>query len=383
MKKICILGGGASALICACFAPSDVLVTLIEQNDKVGKKILATGNGRCNLTNSNMNKYSYSANIESFIKRFSSHDVINFFSSIGLETYADEQGRVYPLSNSAVSVLEVLKNFILQKNNVNIITGKKFLNLTKEDKGFKVFYEDSFEVFDSVVVALGNNASLSIFDKLGVKIKPFVPSLCALKTKRNKTLAGVRISNVKVTCKDVGFEEVGEVQFREDGVSGIVVFNLSAFFARQNKLFDFYLDFLPNLSSDELIEKLKNRRIKLNNYLIDDFLTGFFIKAINFDLLSKLKLDLNKKVCSLTDKNLLELASLIKNYKIEPLDFLNNNQVCSGGVCLDQLDQNLQALFCKGLYFIGEVVDVDGVCGGYNLQWAWTSGKIVGESLWN
>lgn len=381
MKKVCILGGGASALMCACFAPNDVLVTLIEQNDKVGKKILATGNGRCNLTNINMNKCSYNVNIESFLKRFSCQDVIGFFSSIGLETYADEQGRVYPLSNSAVSVLEVLKNHILQKNNVNIVTGKKVTNLTKEESVFKVFYEDSFEVFDSVVVALGNNASLSIFDKLSVKTKPFVPSLCALKTKKNKTLSGVRISNVKVNCKDVGFEEVGEVQFREDGVSGIVVFNLSAFFARQNKLFDFYLDFLPNLSKDELIEKLKNRRIKLNNYLIDDFLTGFFIKAVNFDLLSKLKLDLNKKVNSLSDKNLLELASLIKNYKIVPLDFLNNNQVCSGGVCLDQLDQNLQALFCKGLYFIGEVVDVDGVCGGYNLQWAWTSGKIVGENL--
>ena len=382
MKSVAVLGGGASALMCACFAMDNVEITIIEQNEKVGKKILATGNGRCNLTNVNMNKYSYSCNISNYLNKFTTEQTIKFFNSIGLDVYSDEEGRVYPFSNSAVSVLECLKNYLQTKKNVKFCTGKTFVGFKKEANKFKVVMQDEVLYCDEVVVALGNKADLSIFEKFNLQTKSFVPSLCALKTAKNKNLAGVRVDNVKVICKSVGFEEIGEVLFREDGISGIVIFNLSAYLARKNNFKqNIVLDFMPSISEQDLFQKLKDRAKLLKNYKINDFLTGFFIKQLNYDLLLKLKFNLEKRVEMLTDNDISSLSHLIKNYIVTTDGYLNNNQVCSGGVELNSLDDNLQAKNCKGLYFIGEVVNVDGVCGGYNLQWAWTSGKIVGENL--
>lgn len=384
MKKVCVLGGGASGLMCACFAKETAIVTIVEENLKIGKKILATGNGRCNLTNVNMNKCSYNNNLNKFFKQFSQNNTIDFFNQIGLETYVDEQGRVYPFSMNADSVLGVLVNFLKQKKNVKIETNKHFIGLKKESSGFRVFFEDSSEFFDEVVVALGNKANLSIFDELGVKTKPFVPSLCGLKTKKYKNLAGVRVSGVLVKCPSVNFEEVGEVLFREDGISGIVIFNLSAHLARTRKFSaQIYVDFLPNKTAEEVKFLLYERKKLLKNYKIDDFLTGFFNKNINFELLTKISVNLNKPVSELKEQDIFNLATEIKNYKIDCFDSLNNNQVFSGGVCLGELTDNLESVKIPGLFFVGECVDVDGVCGGYNLQWAWTSGKIVGENIWN
>lgn len=382
MKSIAILGGGASALMCACFIKDNVSVDIIEENDKVGKKILATGNGRCNLSNVNMNKYSYSCDINKYLNRFSVVQTIDFFKSIGLITYVDEEGRIYPFSNSAVSVLEVLKNYLSNKSNIHFLTGKKVLDLEKVGEEFKVILQDEILSYNKVVVALGNKADLTMFNKFNISTKPFTPSLCALKTTKNKNLAGVRVDNVRVVCKDVNFDEQGEILFREDGVSGIVIFNLSAYLARNNNYnTDILLDFVPNLTEQDLFQMLKNRVNLLKNYKIDNFLTGIFIKQLNYDLMQRLKFDLDKKVSLLTDNQILSLAKLIKNYHINTLGYLNNNQVCSGGVELKSLDNNLQAKNIDGLFFIGEVVNVDGVCGGYNLQWSWASGKIVGENL--
>lgn len=382
MKSIAILGGGASALMCACFIKDNVKVDIIEQNDKVGKKILATGNGRCNLSNVNMNKYSYSCDINKYLNRFSVVQTIDFFKSIGLEMYIDEEGRIYPFSNSAVSVLEVLKNYLSNKDNIHFLTGKNVLDLKKDGGDFKVVLQDGVLSYDKVVVALGNKADLTIFNKFNIIAKPFTPSLCALKTAKNKNLAGVRVDNVRVVCKDINFDEQGEILFREEGISGIVIFNLSAYLARNNNYnVDIILDFMPKLTEQDLYLKLKNRADMLKNYKIDDFLTGIFIKQLNYDILQRLKFDLNKKVLSLTNNQISSLAKLIKNYHIYTCGYLNNNQVCSGGIELDSLDDNLQAKNVDGLFFIGEVINVDGVCGGYNLQWAWTSAKIVGENL--
>lgn len=382
MKKVCVLGGGASGLMCACFANESTMVTVVEENSKSGKKILATGNGRCNLSNVNMNKCSYNCNIDEYLKLFSQKDTIAFFKQIGLETYVDEQGRVYPFSMSASSVLEVLVNFLNQKKNVKIVTNKQFTGLKKESGGFRVYFADSSEYFDEVVVALGNKANLSEFDNLGIKTKQFVPSLCGLKTKKNKVLAGVRVSNVLVKCPSVNFEEIGEILFREDGVSGIVIFNLSAFLARVGNFnAKIYVDFLPNKSVQDVIFLLNNRKALLHNYKVDNFLTGFFNKNVNFNLLTRIGVNLEKTVCDLSEQEIINLATEIKNYKIDCFGSLNNNQVFSGGVCLDGLSEHLESLKMPALFFVGEVVDVDGVCGGYNLQWAWTSGKIVGENL--
>lgn len=382
MKKVCILGGGASALMCACFAPSNVKITILEQNTKLGKKILSTGNGRCNLSNVYMNKCSYNQDVSNYLCRFNQQSTVQFFNSIGLETYADDQGRVYPFSNTAVSVLDVLKNYVMAKQNVQVKTGASFVALEKDENGFKVHDQNGFEHFDNVVVALGNSANLDMFNKFNVQTRQFVPSLCALYAKVNKSLAGVRVSNVELACKSVGFSERGEVLFKQDGISGIVVFNLSAHLARRNCFnAEVCIDFAPDIAEADLLNKLKNRQKILNNTENYHFLDGFFNNLLNIDLLTRAKIDVNKNASCLSVQDLTNLCSVIKCYKVQTHGAQNNNQVASGGVVLSDLDCNLQSKKTKGLYFIGEIVDVDGVCGGYNLQWAWTSGKIVGESL--
>lgn len=381
MKKVCILGGGASALMCACFAKEDVDVVILEQNAKLGKKILATGNGKCNLTNLYMNKCSYNQDIAGYLNRFNQQDTIAFFNSIGLEVYADDEGRVYPFSNTAVSVVDVLNCAVSNKSNIKFVN-EYFVDLQKCDNGFMVITQNNSYYFDEVIVALGNSANLNVFEKLGLCVTPFLPSLCALGAKVNKKLAGVRISNVMLKCPSIGFSEMGEVLFRQDGISGIVVFNLSARLARKrNYNAKVFLDLAPSMSIQELQQKLKNRQKvfkKCDNY---HFLSGFFNNFLNLDILSRAKIDLDKKVEMLSQFEIDKICNIIKNFEIEVTCALNNNQVVSGGVALNELDDSLQSKNVKGLYFIGEVVDVDGVCGGYNLQWAWTSGKIVGESL--
>lgn len=384
MEKIAIIGGGASALMCACHIKNKD-VTIFEMAEKFGKKILATGNGRCNLTNVNMNSCSYNQNVENYLKRFSCEDAISFFEGIGLETYADEEGRVYPISNTATSVLSVLKNYVEKQKNIKIQTNKQILDVFCEKNTYKViFLDNSFEYFDKVVVASGNYTNLKIFDKFNVLYKNFTPSLCSLKTSKHKNLSGIRVDNVNVICRsaNIDFEEIGEILFKDEGISGIVVFNLSARMARiNNYCHSVYFDFLPNIDSKDVFKKLEKRKQMLGDLKVEEFLTGMFHKGLNYEILKRSNINLEKPVKQLGNEEIKQIVKNIKEFKLSTCGYYENNQVVSGGVVLDCLDIDLQCKNQKGLYFIGEVCDVDGACGGYNLQWAWTSGVIVGESL--
>lgn len=381
MKDVAILGGGASALMCACFAKQNV--TIFEKADKCGKKILATGNGRCNLTNLNMNNCSYNQDISVFLNKFNQQQTLSFFNTIGLEVYSDTEGRVYPISNSATSVLSVLKNCINLKKNIKINAEKSVKDIIFSKNKYKLVFENNkFEYFDKVVIASGNKTELAIFNKFNIKSKPFKPSLCSLKTKPHKNLSGVRVDNVLVKCNDLNFKEIGEILFKDDGISGIVIFNLSAYMARQNDYCQkVSFDFLPNVEDAKLLQMLQARKAAFGDYLCDEFLTGMFHKVLNYEILKRCGISLNKKVADLTKTDLQKICSNIKNYEIKTTGYFENNQVASGGILLNELTNNLESKTNKGLYFIGEVCDVDGVCGGHNLQWAWTSGKIVGENL--
>ena len=385
MKEVCVIGGGASALMCACFARENINLTIYEKTAKIGKKILVSGNGRCNLTNKNMNKHSYNCRIDKYIKRFSNEDTIKFFNKIGLETYVDDEGRVYPISNSSQSVLDVLKNQIEQKNNVKTVQNAEIIDIYNKNGTYFVKFSDlTTKMFDAVVFASGNQTNLKLLDNFAIQYKNFSPSLCSLNASVNKSLSGIRVSNVGVSCKicDDKFYEIGEVLFKENALSGIVVFNLSSFMSRNNKYDnDVYIDFMPQLNNDELKCKLKQRVVNLAKLKIKDFLTGFFAGPVAELILSSAHLNYNLAISTINEKQIDSIVDLIKNYHIKTFSPCDNNQICSGGVILDGLDDNLQSVNNQGLYFMGEVIDVDGVCGGYNLQWAWTSGKIVGESL--
>ena len=345
-NKVAILGGGASAIMCAIRASSNSNITIFEKSAKLGKKILATGNGRCNLANKYMNKHSYNIDLSNYLKRYSVQSVLKYFQDIGLEYYFDEENRAYPISNSANSVRDVLLNALNQNKNINVKYGKTFVDIKKHDGKYHVFFDDnSFEVFDKVVVALGNEANLDVFKKLNIIVEGFKPSLCSLKTMPNKNLGGIRVSNVKVLCElgNIKFEETGEILFKENAISGIVIFNLSSHLARKNvKNIDFFIDFLPKFNKNELFLYLKSRKELLGEYLCKDFLRGVFVSALADLFMSGAKINPAQKVINISDKQLSALVDLIKNHKFTMMGYENNNQVMSGGVLIDELDDNLQ-----------------------------------------
>ena len=379
MKKYdaVIVGGGAAGSMCALTAKGKD-VAILDAGSRIAKKLMVTGNGRCNLTNQNVNSSFYNTDLKKFFDRFDNKKTLNFFEKLGLEMYADEEGRVYPLSNTAKSVVDVIESHL----QCDVFLGEKAEKLSHANGLFYIKTEK--EVFEAqkLVLAIGGNCEWC-FGDLGLKFSKFRPSLVGLQSKDTRDLNGVRLSNVKVTAKtSSGTEktEVGEVQFRENGLSGIVIFNMSSLFARENNYNGkIEIDLLPQLSEKQVAEKITKR--KNSSMRMDKLFVGMFHNAVANEVFKQAKLNTNKVCKTLTDEEAQKLAHAIKFLHFSVCGACENNQIYAGGIELNDLTENLESKKIMGLYVIGEAVNVDGVCGGYNLQWAWTSGHIVGEQL--
>lgn len=383
---IVILGAGASGCMCALTAStSRKNILLIDKANKAGKKLMATGNGRCNLSNNNISPSEryFNQNIDKFINRFDNKASIEYFKKLGLITYSDDEGRIYPFSNSAKSVIDVINNELANHDNITLSLENEIEKVEKNDKYFIIYTLKGQFSCDKLVIASGGKSAENLIKEFKISAKPFVPSLVALKTQNTRSLENVRISNVKVegVCKSKSYSENGEILFKDSGISGIVAFNLSTLFARENNFNGkINIDLMPSVKNYDLVKLLQERR-KLN-VKIKNFFDGLFISQVGYYILNNAKVKDEDRPCStLTDSEIKKFANLIKNITLEVKGHYDNNQVYSGGVLLNSLTENLENRQIKNLYFCGEVCDVDGVCGGYNLQWAWTSGHIVGESL--
>ena len=381
---VVIIGAGASGVTCAIKAKQNgVNVALVDSSFYPCKKLLVTGNGRCNLTNTKIENKNYNQNLDLFFKRISNIETIKFFNQLGLETFSDDEGRVYPITNSAKSVVDVL-NYKLKKLNIPVFSETTILNIEKNDNFYSLKCDNCEFKSKKVVVATGGVFENCLLHNLDIKIRKPVPSLVSLKTEENtKMLSGVKLSCVLVDGFINGkkiFSQKGEVLFKDKGLSGIVIFNLSSQFARNNQ-FDgnVVIDLMPNYSDKELFKIIKDRLKKFKH--VKDLFMGMFVPAIANDIISRCRLNFNQQSLNLSDNDIFNLIAIIKGLSFKIVDCYDNNQVFSGGVLLEGLDENLQSKLNKNLYFCGEVCDVDGECGGYNLQWAWTSGMIVGESL--
>lgn len=383
VKEVIIIGGGASGLMCAVTcALKGIKTCILESNLKVGKKILVSGNGRCNLTNKNLNKESYN-NYPSQFNVFGSSQTINFFNKLGLETYFDDEGRCYPVSNHSSAVLDVLINQ-LNKTNCEIFTNCNVVKVEKNEN-FKVITSSGDFYANKVVVATGGNTAKNILSNFNLKIKENVPSLCSLITKENtKLINGIRVrAKISILSKNGKMEETGELLFKERGVSGICVFNLSAKMNWENiKNAELNINLLHCVTKEELIKKLNERKTNLKCFAVKNFFDGLFHKNLGLELINRCRISLTKTVDELTNKELEKLCNEILHFKLNVVGFDNNNQVHHGGVDLAEVTENLECKQIKNLYLCGEALNVDGVCGGYNLQWAWTSGHIVGENIW-
>ena len=375
--EVIIIGCGVSGTMCALTTKSKS-VAIIDGNYLPAKKILVTGNGRCNLSNLNTNSTFYNTNIDNYLNKFDVKHTLSFFENLGLEWYADEEGRVYPFSNSAKSIVDVLTKDLTQK--ADLFMNEIVESVKSENNKFVVSTNKNTFLCQKLVIATGGN--IEILKNLNIPFVPFTPSLVSLQCDQVKNLNGIRISNAKVTaiCGNTTKCEIGEVLFKENGISGIVVFNLSSIFARaKNFNGQIILDIVPALTEKDLAIKLKERT-KLNVPL-NKFFVGFLQNAVADEVIKQSKLKANLKSINLNMNEINILAKTLKNLTFNINGHLLNNQVCSGGVDLKDLTLTLESKNVKNLYFAGEICNVDGVCGGYNLQWAWTSGHIVGENL--
>ena len=402
---VAVIGAGASGITAALFAAKNgARVTVFEKNAEPLKKLLRTGNGKCNLTNSSIDMNEYVSSDIDFVKdkmfSFSNNDLIHFFKMLGLMT-KDKNGYVYPLSEQATSVSAVL----LKEASIYDIRIKldSFVNLIdkKQDRflisveGDKKRYE-----FDKVILSTGSKAGLikgekengsKLLNPFGLSFKPFVPGLCKLKLDGYdfETVKGVR-NEAKVSLlinEKVVKEEFGEILFWEMGVSGICIFNLSNHCAgkyNNNDKMTVRIDLLPEYDDAGFEEFKEFALVSLllnNEKSIRELLNGFMKDKLSDMILDLCNIKHDTPVLDITKDKLFEILDRIKNVTFNILDAagFESAQACVGGLNTNELTNDLEIKAVPGLFVTGELIDVCGPCGGYNLQWAFTSGAIAGE----
>lgn len=388
-NTVVVIGGGASGLMAGITAArAGAKVTILEQNSKIGKKILSTGNGRCNITNLNQKGDYYRSNHTEFpyivLQALPVEDTLSFFQSIGIFT-KDKNGYVYPRSNQAASVVEALAMEVRHLK-IKCKTQEKVVKIEKTEEGFSVFTESWHYDCDRVILACGSNASVvegsdgsgyMLTKELGHSIVKPLPALTGLKGVGNwfSKWAGVRCDAAVSLYIDGEWviSDKGEVQLTDYGLSGIPVFQISRFASRalnQNKQVSVSVDFVPDMTKAELLGHLNDLMQYDENKNVKNLLIGFLPqKLVDVVVDHKNTMD--------------QVVDHIKEFSVQikaTMDF-SHAQVCTGGVECTELDPDtMESRLVPGIYVCGELVDVDGACGGYNLQWAWSSGYLAGMS---
>lgn len=399
--EIAVIGGGASGLMAAITAKkSGKEVIILERKDRILKKVLITGNGRCNITNVNANISNYFgkniSSVENILNRFTPQDTMDFFNELGIVCNEENRGKVYPLSGQASSVVDALR-FEAERLGIKIETEFYVRKIEKDGFKFRIYSEDRKKIeAGRVILAAGgqsypelgsNGSGFELAKELGHSVTRLSPSIVQLKTEKHqvKGLQGIK-TDVAVTAygdnKKICTYD-GELLFTDYGISGNVVFNIS-FVMPLYKNVEFEIDFMEKFDYNELYEILKERKRILSHLTMENYFNGMINKKLG-QFLSKVSgiEKLSKPVKDLNDSDIRKLCTVLKKYRVKILETtgFKNAQVTAGGVSLDEVNtETLESKIVKGLYFSGEVLDVYGECGGFNLQWAWASGYIAGEN---
>lgn len=403
-----IIGGGAAGLMAAITAAENGAgVTILEHMPRVGKKILSTGNGKCNLTNLDMRPDCYRCGTADFpmtaIGRFSVADTVSFFRRLGV-VVTDRNGYVYPASGQAQTVLDALREKA-ESLGIRIVTECRPETVERDGTGFCVRTSCGAFQGDFLILAAGSKAApatgsdgsgYDLAASLGHKIVKPLPALVQLKCRGDffRSIAGVR-TEAEVSLYTAGkhgelgdllASDRGELQLTDYGISGIPVFQVSRYASEaldRKKRVLAVLDFFPSLKDEELFSLLKEQRMYLSDRKAEGFLNGIFHKKLAALFLKAAGIRGEEMAGRLSDKKLLAAAELIKRTVVEvtAANSFDKAQVCMGGVRVKDVDPcTMESRLVPGLYFAGEILDVDGICGGYNLQWAWSSGYVAGAS---
>ncbi len=393
-----IIGGGASGMAAALAAAEnpDAQVVLMERQARVGRKLGATGNGRCNLTNLHASEGGYHGDDAAFadhaISAFGPEETLQWFSSLGLFTVAEGSGRVYPYSDQANSVVDVLR-FALEKENITVKLGFEAEKVKRTSAGFRIESKDETVECDKLIIACGGLAGTKLggtmsgykfLRGLGHKCTKLRPTLVQLKSSWGGC-AGLK--GVRCNCHAAIYhngqlhsESTGELQFTEYGISGPVIFEISRDVCQDKGDWVCRLDFLPKISPAKLAEELQRR--KNTSLPASELLTGILHNRLGRVLSQSAGISQNQKVSELSDYDLNQAISAVKEFEIsltEPMG-MDSAQVTAGGIVTKEFNEKtMESRIVPGLYACGEVLDIDGDCGGYNLQWAWSSGRLAGR----
>ena len=392
-----IIGAGASGMAAALAAAENpnATVILMERQARVGRKLQATGNGRCNLSNINADRGGYNgANpdfVQPAISAFSPQATLAWFAELGLYTVTEESGKVYPYSDQANSVVDVLR-LNLNKPNITLKLGFDVEKVQKTETGFTVIGNEETVACDKLIVACGGLAGsklggtmfgYKLLNKLGHKSTRLRPSLVQIKADWSgcAALKGVRANCHIQILKDGRLfnQSSGELQLTELGISGPVVFEISRDVCYGPGDWTARIDFLPDWTAEKLFAQLQKRRNA--DLPMEDLLTGILHNRLGRVLTQTAGVRGKRLVKELSNAETEAVCEAVKSLEIpltEPLG-MDSAQVTAGGVVTDQFDENtMESRLVPGLYACGEVLDIDGDCGGYNLQWAWSSGRCAG-----
>ncbi|MDU2373248.1 MAG: aminoacetone oxidase family FAD-binding enzyme [Peptoniphilus harei] len=391
---IIIIGAGASGIVTAINAKNENnKVILLEKNDRIGKKLLATGNGRCNYTNMNLTEKNYSS--PDFVKRtleeFTNEDLIIYFKILGLESTRDGE-RVYPISLKANSVLNILI-YWLEKKGIEIKTNTQVKEIKKKKKGYELITNDESLKADVVVAAFGGKAmpasgsdgvSFEILKKMGIRVTELKPALTQLKldSKYLKHLSGTKVLGRARLLKGekVIDEREGEILFTNYGISGPPILDMSVNISDNNII---EVPLINNLNEDS-IDMLYNRYYMFPDFSLEEFLLGIVDKKFIHYIVDSLNMDKNIAMNMIPVGDFEKIVGLLlkSRFRVIGNTGFKNAQVTRGGVSLDEVNpENYESKKFKGLYIIGEALDIDGDCGGYNLHFAFGCGYRLGKIL--
>ncbi|MBU5439090.1 NAD(P)/FAD-dependent oxidoreductase [Tissierella sp. MSJ-40] len=400
-NKIIIIGGGAAGMMAALSARRNGgEVLILERNDRVGKKILATGNGRCNYTNLNLSINNYHGKNPKFayspLSQFNVEKTIDFFEKLGITPAVEDNGKVFPLSFQSSSVLDILR-FELDYEGVEVITGAFVAEIKKKNK-FKVTLKDgkSFEG-DKVIIATGGMASpntgsdgngYTLCKSVGHTIVDVFPGLVQLKLEGNlfNQLDGVKFVGAASLYQDKRLikEDKGDILFTNYGISGPPILQLSRIaleYLNKGKEVEIKVSIIHTKSEEELFDYLIYRFELMPKKTIEIALVGLINKRLILPILKETTIDKNKNVANLSKEEILKIAKILTDWRFKVIGSKSwgNAQVTAGGISTNEINSStMESKIIKGLYLVGEVIDIDGDCGGFNLQWAWSSGYIAG-----
>lgn len=381
-KSVAIIGAGPAGCVCAKFLKNNGFCPIIFDKGKYLRTILPTGGGRCNLAHAEFDFKNLSKNyprgekfLYSVFSKFGTEDAIRFFKQLGIETYTQEDNRIFPKSNSSRDVQEKLLKALKGCKFVS----EKVLSIEKLDNCYKIITNKSSYAFDVVIVSTGGHGNWDIFNKMDLNIIPPTQALVGLVTKENfSAISGVSIKNVKTYGKEFKNSDNGDIIFTHKGISGPLIYKISSIFARKEMPYKLVFQLVKDLDLQAELNKNPHKEIK-------NLLGQFVPKSFAEFVLENLDIEKDTPCHKITGKLRDKIYKKLTTFEVTIISKVPDGEVVTcGGIDLKEINsKTMESKKYPNLYFCGEVLDIDGFCGGFNLQNCWSTAFVVAQSVCN